>query len=133
MLLPISGIPVRHLGSRDEAGVIEALHACDVHLTMTREDNLPNTVMEAMACGLPVILTDHCGTPVPDESWRVPVRNGAAIADRLLRYADDREQLGRDQERAAQFASAFSQTAFRARLGSVFQEFLSPGGASGTQ
>jgi len=80
-----------------------------------------------------VILTDHCGTPVPDESWRVPVRDGKAIAERLLRYAADRELLGRDQGRAAKFAPAYSQAAFRGRLAARFLELLSSGGVAGTR
>lgn len=91
-----------------------------------------NVGLEAMACGLPVIVTDHCGTPVPDESWRVPVRNGAAIAERLLRYADDRELLARDQLRAAQFAPTYSQAAFRARIAARFQALLDASASSST-
>lgn len=105
----------------------------DVFVFPSLIDCFGNVAMEAMACGLPVILTDHCGTPVPDESWRVPVRDGKAIAERLLRYAADRELLGRDQGRAAKFAPAYSQAAFRGRLAARFLELLSSGGVAGTR
>lgn len=89
--LSIPGIVCRHLGSLDEAGVLAALHACDVHLTMAREDNLPNTVMEALACGLAVIATRTGGHPemISDgvEGWLVGVDDAAAAAtliDRLV-------------------------------------------------
>jgi glycosyltransferase involved in cell wall biosynthesis len=88
---PLEGIVVRHLGPQDEAGVIAALHASDVHLTMTREDNLPNTVMEAMACGVPVVGTAVGGLPdmVTDgiDGWLVPVDDSAAAAAVLARLA----------------------------------------------
>ncbi len=42
--LEIPGVACRHLGSVGEAEVAVALQASDLHLTMAREDNLPNTV-----------------------------------------------------------------------------------------
>ena len=76
--------------------------------------------MEAMACGLPVILTDHCGGRVPDESWRVPVRDSNAIAQRLSLYADDRARLSTDSERAVAFSRSFPADRYRAELSGAF-------------
>jgi glycosyltransferase involved in cell wall biosynthesis len=89
----IPGVVCRHLGSLDEAGVLEALQACDLHLTMAREDNLPNTVMEALACGLPVVATRAGGPPemVADgaSGWLVDVDDAPAAAATLVRLAED--------------------------------------------
>ncbi|MFM7207143.1 MAG: glycosyltransferase [Planctomycetaceae bacterium] len=89
----IDGLVTRHLGPCDEAGVIAALHASDVHLTMTREDNLPNTVIEAMACGVPVLGTAVGGLPemITDglDGWLVPRDDAAAAAGILVRLAAD--------------------------------------------
>ena len=86
--LAIPGVVCRHLGRLDEPGVLEAVHACDLHLTMAREDNLPNTVMEALACGLPVIATRTGGHPemVTDgvEGWLVDVDDAAAAAETIV-------------------------------------------------
>lgn len=59
----IEGFACHHCGPQGQSGVIDILRACDVHLTMTREDNLPNTVMEALACGLPTVGTRVGGMP----------------------------------------------------------------------
>lgn len=91
--LVIPGVACRHLGPLDEAGVVEAVHACDLHLTMAREDNLPNTVMEALACGVPVVATRTGGHPemVTDglEGWLVGVDDAPAAAATLVRLAED--------------------------------------------
>jgi hypothetical protein len=60
---------------------------------MAREDNLPNTVMEAIACGLPVVATRIGGHPemVADgvEGWLVAVDDAPAAAATLVRLAED--------------------------------------------
>ena len=48
--------PVRHLGlltTQDD--IVAAYNAADVMVVPSLEDNLPNTVIEAMACGTPVV------------------------------------------------------------------------------
>jgi glycosyltransferase involved in cell wall biosynthesis len=94
----IPGVACRHLGRLDEAGVLEALQACDLHLTMARDDNLPNTVMEALACGLAVVATRAGGHPemVADgvEGWLVDVDDAPAAAATLVRLAEDPAAVG---------------------------------------
>ncbi len=95
--LAIPGVRCHNLGSLDEAGVIEALHACDLHLSMAREDNLPNTVMESLACGRPVVATATGGIPEMVEDgvngWLVPVDDAQAAAGVLERIALNRSLL----------------------------------------
>lgn len=93
----------------------------DVLVLPSLMDTFGSVALEAMACGLPVIVTDHCGVPVPDESWRVPVRNSDAIAERLAMYAADRARLARDAQAALTFARQQTPAAFRQRLAAGFQ------------
>lgn len=84
-----SALPVCMLGSFEgEENAARTYQAADVFICASREDNLPNTVMEAMACGLAVIGTKAGGIPemIDDERTGrlVPVADAASLADGLL-------------------------------------------------
>lgn len=56
--------PVRALGMiRDADEMARAYAAADVFVIPSLEDNLPNTVMESLACGTPVVGFDTGGIP----------------------------------------------------------------------
>jgi glycosyltransferase involved in cell wall biosynthesis len=57
-------MPVKFLGTiNDDELLAKAYAAADVFLTTSLEDNLPNTVMESLACGTPVVSFTTGGIP----------------------------------------------------------------------
>ncbi len=61
---PLPGIayPVQFLGLiESDENLVAAYNAADVFLAPYLEDNLPNTVIEAIACGLPIVGFDSGG------------------------------------------------------------------------
>ena len=85
-----SGLPIRLLGSVDnEPAMAAMLSAGDVVICPTREDNLPNVVMEAMACGIPVLSCEVGG--VPDmvnhgvNGCLVPGEDAEALGEALIK------------------------------------------------
>ena len=57
-------LPVQFLGTiNDDELLAMAYAAADVFLTTSLEDNLPNTVMESLACGTPVVSFTTGGIP----------------------------------------------------------------------
>ena len=53
------GIKVHRLGSVGERDMPLIYNAADAFVTPSLQDNLPNTIAEAMSCGIPEMI-DHC-------------------------------------------------------------------------
>lgn len=68
-----------------------ALARADVFLLPARNENMPNSVLEAMAAGLPVVATDvgAVAEMLADPSALVPIGDPAAIAAKLRLFHDD--------------------------------------------
>lgn len=57
-------LPARFLGRlQDDISLVLAYSAADVFVVPSRQDNLPNTVVESLACGTPVAAFDIGGLP----------------------------------------------------------------------
>jgi glycosyltransferase involved in cell wall biosynthesis len=126
--------PVRHvaLGAiDDEARMALAYRAADVFAIASAQDNLPNTVLEALACGTPVVGTRAGGTPdmVRDgqTGYTAPLGDSAAFAAALRAILTDRElaaQLGREARAVAEAEYALD---IQARAyAAVFADLVKP-------
>lgn len=69
--------------------------AADVMVSISSNDSLPNCMLEAMACGTPVIMGDipQIGEWVMDgeNGYSVPPRDASALADRIMRVFTERD------------------------------------------
>jgi glycosyltransferase involved in cell wall biosynthesis len=84
---------VRFLGHRDDAS--DLMQLCDVFWLGSCFEGMSNSLMEAMACGLPVVATD-----IPpnrelithgEHGYLVPVGDGAAFAQYTVRLFEEPE------------------------------------------
>jgi glycosyltransferase involved in cell wall biosynthesis len=57
------GDAVRFTGFLDREGKAREADAADIYINTNRVDNMPVAVVEAMACGLPVVATEVSGIP----------------------------------------------------------------------
>lgn len=74
-----------HIGDEDQLALL--YNAADVFVLPSLEDNLPNTVVEALACGTPVAAFDVGGVPDMVEhgitGYLAPAKNVAGLADAI--------------------------------------------------
>jgi len=88
---------VRFLGERPD--VERLLAGMDVFALSSREEGIPNAVLEAMAAARPVVATAVGGTPEVLENgrtgWLVPPGDPGALADALAEALLDRAEAAR--------------------------------------
>jgi len=83
---------VRFVGRLDPEGMAAAYRSCTISLNPSLADNMPNSVLESLASGVPVVSTNVGGVPflVRDEEHALLVapRNPEAMAAAILRLLE---------------------------------------------
>jgi glycosyltransferase involved in cell wall biosynthesis len=132
----------RQLGCRDYitlAGMLTgppkdaAFHSANCFVMPSRAEGLPMAMLEAMACGIPVIATSVGAIPEAmtdgTEGFLVPPGDVDALADRMRRLGTDaclRERMGGAARERVE--KDFSLERMCDKLLAIYQEVLSGGG-----
>jgi glycosyltransferase involved in cell wall biosynthesis len=95
-----AGAAVRFVPYQTEPTAVACYYqAADVYVHAARADTFPNTVLEALACGTPVVATAVGGIPEQVEDglngFLVPPGDAPALAERLIRLLSDHELRAR--------------------------------------
>lgn len=123
-------------GGLSKSAVRALLQQSDVFVLPTLADSMPRAVLEAMACGLPVITTADSGYEDlicdGDNGFIVPTGDADAVAALLTRLAGDPELRKRVGVAARATAESNSWDAFRERFRSkLYAEILPSVGNAG--
>jgi glycosyltransferase involved in cell wall biosynthesis len=100
---------VRFLGWVEREKIVEYYRRADLFVTATTWEGMPNTVLEGMACGLPVVATRASGL---DElvtegvnGYLVDINDPVALAERLADLIDnpyERQRMGKESRKIAE-------------------------------
>ncbi len=100
---------VHFLGWVDRNSILNFYRQADLFVTATTWEGMPNTVLEAMACGLPVVASRASGLEelVKEgvNGYLVDINDPVALADRLLDLIDnpyERLRMGKESRRVAE-------------------------------
>ena len=118
----------RHIANVPYAEMPEIFRSADVFVFPSLHEGSAMAVNEALASGLPAIVTPNAGAIVRDgvEGFIVPLRDAAAVADRLARLADD-PALRRRMATAARIrAEAHDAHAYAMKLGALLDRLRPP-------
>jgi len=115
-------------GSRDD--VPELLRAMDIFVLGSLREGISNTVLEAMASGLPVVATATGGNAelvTPDAGALVPPGDRVALADAIVSYARDASLRARHGRKARERAETlYSIAAMVANYRELYRSAITP-------
>ncbi|MEO1434549.1 MAG: glycosyltransferase family 4 protein [Bacteroidota bacterium] len=122
--------PVKYLGRlSDPQKIAEAYNAADLYLMPSLEDNLPNTILETLACGTPVVAFETGGIPEmvthEQQGFIAPKRDAEALAHGIHWFLSDPERELQVAESARQKAlKQYSYPAIAQQYLNLYQSLL---------
>ncbi len=103
---------VKFLGRLEREGVLEQLQKADVFVLPSLNEGMSNAILEAMACGLPVITTNvgGCDELVSDgvNGLVVEKADSNALSRALFKYAEDHALITQHGKMSRKVAEAMS-------------------------
>ena len=127
---------VRFTGRVDNAEMAALYREADIMLNPSLVDNMPNSVLEALAGGVAVVSTDVGGVPYLVEHGRtallVPPQNPQAMADAMLKLLAEPETRRRLRQAGLQLAAQYTWAQVRPRLLKVYHSVIDNAGKAGS-
>jgi glycosyltransferase involved in cell wall biosynthesis len=102
---------VRHLSFLHHEKLAEQYRKTDIFVFPSLLDSWAQTVLEAMACGTPVIVTDHTGAKDavgPGSGWVVKPGDVVALTEKILFFYRNRQEIENFGRKAAGIAAGFT-------------------------
>jgi glycosyltransferase involved in cell wall biosynthesis len=122
------GVPFRHEWVSGLGAMGQCYQALDAYVVSSRDEGGPKAVLEAMACGVPLITTrvgQAVDLVVPGQNgWMVDIEDPEGLADAAERALSDRETRDRVVTAAQATAAAHSYDAQAPRWADFFRGYV---------
>ncbi len=118
---------VNFLGRVERKNMQTLLPQCDVFVLPSYAEGMSNAALEALACGLPLILTNTGGTKelINHNGFIIPFGDDLMLADKLMDLCEDktlRQQMG---EQSRQHARSYSWQKIAQQYYDVYRQVMS--------
>lgn len=122
---------VTFTGRVDNAGMAALYRDADIMLNPSTVDNMPNSVLEALASGAVVVSTNVGGVPFlvdhDKTALLVPPRDPQAMADAVLRVTDEPGLAMALRDAGLRYVQQYAWAGVKPRLMAVYRSVLKPG------
>ena len=122
--------PIERLGYLNRRDLAEAFRQADCLVLPSRHDSFGRVVVEALATGLPVLVSEHVGAREVVEKgstgWVVSAEDVDALADRMRWCIEHPDEVRAMRDAAIESARDYSWTAYRNRVVEVIEEVVRP-------
>jgi glycosyltransferase involved in cell wall biosynthesis len=119
---------VERLGYLVREDLVAAMHRADVLVLPSRHDSFGRVVVEAMATGLPALVSEHVGAKqvvtTGTNGWVVPAEDAGALAEQMQWCVEHPEQVAAMQDAAVEAAQEYTWTAYRQRVVDVLASII---------
>lgn len=119
---------VQFVGRVERDEMAELVRSSTVSINPSLADNMPNSILEALASGVPVVSTNVGGVPYLVQNERtallVPPRDPRAIADAVLRLVDDPALYQHLRMTGMEEVKRYTWTSIGPQLGGVYRRCL---------
>ena len=124
LLRGAEGVAIEHRRGLADGALAEVIKGCDLLVLPSIAEGFGLVILEAMACGVPVLCTDATGGAdfiVSDEDgWVVPSGDAEALRAVMANAAADRARLAAVGRRARLKAESLGWDTYRRRIAEVY-------------
>ena len=129
-MLDRARVPFRHFGGLSQAELAGVYRDASVFVLPSVEEGLALVILEAMASGLPVVVTPNTGAEDIVTHGRdgmiVPARDAGALADALLELYEDEPRRRAMGDAAARTAASWSWDVYGDRIAAAYARIVTP-------
>ena len=103
-------VPVKFLGRVNHEDIAKHLRTADVFVQPSLNEGMSNSVLEAMACGLPIIATDTGGSSelVKGNGFIVEEKNSKELKEAINKYLEDQTLISKHGKKSRHLAAKMS-------------------------